>query len=115
MKLVFDSSSVNTPFDGTSNRYVTANIVYTDSNNKDVNYKNITVELLLNNFNKTLPKCDNGDIVTSGSIVEIVPLFTGIDYTYKLLRIRYDKTKTNARRTIDTIYNLQQKFINILL
>lgn len=115
VKLVFDSSSVNTPFDGTSNRYVTANIVYTDSNNKDVNYNNITVELLLNNFNKALPKCDNGDIVTSGSIVEIVPLFTGIDYTYKLLRIRYDKTKTNARRTIETIYDLQKRFINILL
>lgn len=115
VKLVFDNSNVNIPFDNTTNRYVTANIVYTGSNNKDVNYKGLTTELLLNNFNKTLPRCENGDIVTSGSIVEIVPLFTGIDYTYKLLRIRYDKTKTNAKRTIETIYNLQEKFINILL
>lgn len=115
VKLVFDSSNVNIPFDSTSNRYVTANIVYTDQNNKDVNYKDLTTELLLNNFNKTLPTCENGDIVTSGSIVEIVPLFTGVDYTYKLLRIRYDKSKTNAKRTIETIYNLQEKFVNILL
>lgn len=115
VKLVFDSSNVNIPFDSTSNRYVTANIVYTDQNNKDVNYKDLTTELLLNNFNKTLPTCENGDIVTSGSIVEIVPLFTGVDYTYKLLRIRYDKSKPNAKRTIETIYNLQEKFVNILL
>ena len=114
VKLVFDSSNVNIPFDNTSNRYVTANIVYTDSNNKDINYKDLTTELLLNNFNKTLPRCENGDIITSGSIVEIVPLFTGVDYTYKLLRIRYDKSKTNAKRTIDTIYSLQDKFIYIM-
>ena len=115
VKLVFDSSNVNIPFDGSTNRYVTANIVYTDANNKDMNFKGLTTELLLNNFNKTLPKCENGDIVKNDSIVEVVPLFTGIDYTYKLLRIRYDKTKTNAKRTIDTIYSLQERFINILL
>ena len=115
VKLVFDSSNVNIPFDGSTNRYVTANIVYTDANNKDMNFKGLTTELLLNNFNKTLPKCENGDIVKNGSIVEVVPLFTGIDFTYKLLRIRYDKTKTNAKRTIDTIYSLQERFINILL
>lgn len=115
VKLVFDSSNVNIPFDGSTNRYVTANIVYTDTSNKDMNFKGLTTELLLNNFNKTLPKCENGDIVKNGSIVEVVPLFTGIDYTYKLLRIRYDKTKTNAKRTIDTIYSLQERFINILL
>lgn len=115
VKLVFDSSNVNIPFDGSTNRYVTANIVYTDTSNRDMNFKGLTTELLLNNFNKTLPKCENGDIVKNGSIVEVVPLFTGIDYTYKLLRIRYDKTKTNAKRTIDTIYSLQDRFINILL
>ena len=115
VKLVFDSSNVNIPFDGSTNRYVTANIVYTDANNKDMNFRGLTTELLLNNFNKTLPKCENGDIVKNDSIVEVVPLFTGIDYTYKLLRIRYDKTKTNAKRTIDTIYSLQERFINILL
>lgn len=115
VKLVFDSSNVNIPFDGSTNRYVTANIVYTDANNKDMNFRGLTTELLLNNFNKTLPKCENGDIVKNGSIVEVVPLFTGIDYTYKLLRIRYDKTKTNAKRTIETIYSLQDRFINILL
>lgn len=115
VKLVFDSSNVNIPFDGSTNRYVTANIVYTDTSNKDMNFKGLTTELLLNNFNKTLPKCENGDIVKNGSIVEVVPLFTGIDFTYKLLRIRYDKTKTNAKRTIDTIYSLQERFINILL
>lgn len=115
VKLVFDSSNVNIPFDGSTNRYVTANIVYTDTSNRDMNFKGLTTELLLNNFNKTLPKCENGDIVKNGSIVEVVPLFTGIDYTYKLLRIRYDKTKTNAKRTIDTIYSLQERFINILL
>ena len=115
VKLVFDSSNVNIPFDGSTNRYVTANIVYTDANNKDMNFRGLTTELLLNNFNKTLPKCENGDIVKNGSIVEVVPLFTGIDFTYKLLRIRYDKTKTNAKRTIDTIYSLQERFINILL
>lgn len=115
VKLVFDSSNVNIPFDGSTNRYVTANIVYTDTSNKDMNFKGLTTELLLNNFNKTLPKCENGDIVKNGSIVEVVPLFTGIDFTYKLLRIRYDKTKTNAKRTIDTIYSLQERFINLLL
>lgn len=115
VKLVFDSSNVNIPFDGSTNRYVTANIVYTDTSNRDMNFKGLTTELLLNNFNKTLPKCENGDIVKNGSIVEVVPLFTGIDYTYKLLRIRYDKTKTNAKRTIETIYSLQERFINILL
>lgn len=115
VKLVFDSSNVNIPFDGSTNRYVTANIVYTDTSNRDMNFKGLTTELLLNNFNKTLPKCENGDIVKNGSIVEVVPLFTGIDFTYKLLRIRYDKTKTNAKRTIDTIYSLQERFINILL
>lgn len=115
VKLVFDSSNVNIPFDGSTNRYVTANIVYTDTSNKDMNFKGLTTELLLNNFNKTLPKCENGDIVKNGSIVEVVPLSTGIDFTYKLLRIRYDKTKTNAKRTIDTIYSLQERFINILL
>lgn len=114
VKLVFDSSNVNIPFDGSTNRYVTAN-VYTDTSNRDMNFKGLTTELLLNNFNKTLPKCENGDIVKNGSIVEVVPLFTGIDFTYKLLRIRYDKTKTNAKRTIDTIYSLQERFINILL
>ena len=115
VKLVFDSSNVNIPFDGSTNRYVTANIVYTDASNRDMNFKGLTTELLLNNFNKTLPKCENGDIVKNGSIVEVVPLFTGIDFTYKLLRIRYDKTKTNAKRTIETIYSLQERFINILL
>ena len=115
VKLVFDSSNVNIPFDGSTNRYVTANIVYTDTSNRDMNFKGLTTELLLNNFNKTLPKCENGDIVKNGSIVEVVPLFTGIDFTYKLLRIRYDKTKTNAKRTIETIYSLQERFINILL
>lgn len=115
VKLVFDSSNVNIPFDGSTNRYVTANIVYTDTSNRDINFKGLTTELLLNNFNKTLPKCENGDIVKNGSIIEVVPLFTGIDFTYKLLRIRYDKTKTNAKRTIETIYSLQERFINILL
>lgn len=112
VKLVFDETNVNIPFDGSTNGYVTANIVYTtNTNNKQ--YNNYTAELLLNNFNQTLPKCENGDIVTNESIVEIVPLFNGVDFSYKLLKIRYDKVNTNAKRTIDTIFNLQRSFINI--
>lgn len=112
VKLVFDESSVNIPFDGTTNKYVTANIDYT-TDTTSRHYNNYTAELLLNNFNQTLPMCENGDIVTNESIVEIVPLFNGVDFSYKLLKIRYDKVNTNAKRTIDTIFNLQRSFINI--
>ena len=112
VKLVFDEASACVPFDGTSNKYVSANIDYT-TKTANRHYNNYTAELLLNNFNNTLPMCENGDIVTNESIVEIVPLYNGVDYSYKLLKIRYDKVKTNAKQTIDTIFNLQRNFINI--
>lgn len=112
VKLVFDETNVNVPFDGSTNGYVTANIVYT-TNTTNKQYNDYTSELLLNNFNHTLPMCENGDIVTNESIVEIVPIFNGVDFSYKLLKIRYDKVNTNAKRTIDTIFNLQKTFINI--
>lgn len=112
VKLVFDESNVSMPFDGSTNMYVTANIMYT-TNSSNKHYNNYTSELLLNNFNHTLPMCENGDIVTNESIVEIVPQFNGVDFSYKLLKIRYDKVNTNAKRTIDTIFDLQRTFINV--
>lgn len=113
VKLVFDESNVNVPFDGTTNKYVTANIMYTTNTNSKY-FNNYTTELLLNNFNNTLPMCENGDIVTNESIVEIVPQYNNVDFSYKLLKIRYDKVNTNAMRTIDTIFNLQKVFINVI-
>lgn len=112
VKLVFDEASACVPFDGTTNKYVTANIDYT-TDTSSRHYNNYTTELLLNNFNNTLPMCENGDIVTNESIVEIVPIYNGVDFSYRLLKVRYDKVNTNAKRTIDTIFNLQRQFINI--
>ena len=87
--------------------YVTVDLC----NKNECNHKNIILEY--NNFNKTLPKCENGDIVQSDNIVEIVPYFDNNEYKYNLMRVRYDKTAPNAARTCNTIFKLQTDFINI--
>lgn len=63
----------------------------------------------LNNFNGTLPACENNDIITSDQIVEVVPLFEQnekneqVMKNVKLLRVRYDRGFPNSVATIKTI------------
>lgn len=66
----------------------------------------------LNNFNGTLPACENNDIITSDKIVEVVPLFEQNEQkeqneqvmkNVKLLRVRYDRRFPNSVATIKTI------------
>lgn len=90
--------------------YVTVDLCYRDKDKIECKHK---INLEYNNFNKTLPKCENGDIVQSNNIVEIVPYFDNNEYKYNLMRVRYDKILPNAARTCDNIFNLQKDFINI--
>lgn len=113
VKLVFDNSNVNLLYD--NKRYVMTNIMYNDNYGKEILFNNMTTELELNNFNKMLPVCKNGDIIQSGNIVEVVPLWNGREWSYILLKIRYDKIRTNAYTTINNIYEYQRNFIDILL
>lgn len=81
-------------------------------NNKDFTY--VSHNFLLNNFNKTLPMCENKDIVQSNNIVEVVPILKGNkQYDYKLLKVRYDKEKPNGKTTVDEIFNQINNYIHL--
>lgn len=81
-------------------------------NNKDFTY--VSHNFLLNNFNKTLPMCENKDIVQSNNIVEVVPISKGNkQYDYKLLKVRYDKEKPNSITTVKEIFNQIDNYINL--
>ena len=108
VKLEFDMNDITEIND---KRYVFTKImIYT----KNIHTSYNETEMELNNFNNMLPKCINEDIIQSGDIVEIVPLWNGLEWTYIPLRIRYDKVYTNSKQTIENIYSFQKEFINII-
>lgn len=81
-------------------------------NNKEIPY--VFHNFLLNNFNKTLPMCENKDIVQSNNIVEVVPISKGNkQYDYKLLKVRYDKEKPNGITTVNNIFDQINNYINL--
>lgn len=108
VKLEFDMNDITEIND---KRYVFTKIMI-DTKNVHTSYHETEMEL--NNFNNMLPKCINEDIIQSGNIVEVVPLWNGLDWTYIPLRIRYDKVYTNSKQTIENIYSFQKEFINII-
>ena len=81
-------------------------------NKRDTEY--VPYNFLLNNFNKTLPMCENKDIVQSNNIVEVVPILKGNkQYDYKLLKVRYDKEESNSKKVVDEIFNQIDNYINL--
>ena len=110
VKIQFDKDDIINIYEAKEN-YVLATFL----NNKNNNIENSRIKIELNNFNRTLPCCKNGDIVLTGDIVEIVPYYKDITIDYILLRIRYDKVKANGERTIKTIKNCQSNYINLIL
>ena len=108
VKLEFDMNDIT---EINNKRYVFTKIMI-DTKNVHTSYHETEMEL--NNFNNMLPKCMNEDIIQSGNIVEVVPLWNGLDWTYIPLRIRYDKVYTNSKQTIENIYSFQKEFINII-
>ena len=108
VKLEFDMNDIT---EINNKRYVFTKIMI---DTKNVHTSNHETEMELNNFNNMLPKCINEDIIQSGNIVEVVPLWNGLDWTYIPLRIRYDKVYTNSKQTIENIYSFQKEFINII-
>lgn len=110
IKIEFEKDEVIDIYN-TSEKYVLASFL--NSKNKPIETSNIKVKL--NNFNKTLPCCKNGDIVLSGDIVEIVPYFNDFTVNNILLRIRYDKVKANGEKTIKTIKKYQSNFTNLIM
>ena len=110
VKIEFDKDDIINIYEAKEN-YVLATFL----NNKNNNIENSRIKIELNNFNRTLPCCKNGDIVLTGDIVEIVPYYKDITIDYILLRIRYDKVKANGERTIKTIKNCQSNYINLIL
>lgn len=111
VKLVFNINEANERFDSDV-KYVNARVMISKKNH-EILWNNTDLEL--NNFNKRQPMCENGDIVLSGNIVEVVPEITGNDIKYKLLRIRHDKKDTNAKTTIENIMKVHMNYENILL
>lgn len=110
VKIEFDKDDIINIYEAKEN-YVLATFL----NNKNNNIENSRIKIELNNFNRTLPCCKNGDIVLTGDIVEIVPYYNNFTIDYILLRIRYDKVKANGERTIKTIKNCQSNYINLIL
>lgn len=110
IKIDFDKDDVINIYETTQN-YVLATFMNSQGNN----IENSRIKIELNNFNRTLPCCKNGDIILSGDIVEIVPFYNGFITEYILLRIRYDKVKANGNRTIKTIKNYQTNYINLII
>lgn len=111
VKIMFDKDDIINIYE-TKENYVLATFLDKTGNN----IENSRIKIELNNFNRTLPCCKNGDIVLNGDIVEIVPYYKN-DFTveYIPLRIRYDKVKANGKKTIETIKNYQNNYINIIL
>lgn len=110
VKIQFDKDDIINIYEAKEN-YVLATFL----NNKNNNIENSRIKIELNNFNRTLPCCKNGDIVLTDDIVEIVPYYNNFTIDYILLRIRYDKVKANGERTIKTIKNCQSTYINLIL
>ena len=110
IKIDFDKDDVINIYGNTEN-YALATFM----NSKGKNIENSRIKIELNNFNKTLPCCKNGDIVLSGDIVEIVPYYNGFNTEYIFLRIRYDKVKANGETTIKTIKNNQTNYTNLIM
>ena len=109
VKLEFDTNDMN---EINNKRYISTKIMINTTKIKTLQKE---TEMELNNFNKMLPKCINNDIIQSGDIVEMVPLWNGLKWSYIPLKIRYDKVYTNSKRVIENIYDLQKNFINILV
>ena len=112
VKIVFDSENIIRQYE--SNENYTAIRLFSNSNNNDKPVETNPIEITLNNFNKTLPMCENGDIVLSGDIVEVVPFSDNLVTTYKFLKIRYDKSKPNGPATVNTIKKCQKDYLNII-
>lgn len=110
VKIKFDKDDIINIYEAKEN-YVLATFL----NNKNNSIENSRIKIELNNFNRTLPCCKNGDIVLTGDIVEIVPYYNDVTIDYILLRIRYDKVKANGKKTIQTIKNCQSTYINLIL
>ena len=112
VKIVFDSENIIRQYE--SNENYTAIRLFSSSHNNDKPVETNPIEITLNNFNKTLPMCENGDIVLSGDIVEVVPFSDNLITTYKFLKIRYDKIKPNGPATVNTIKKCQKDYLNII-
>lgn len=115
VRLRFNPSNVLFMYDNDNKKYVSADVYYDDRQGSFKYFTN-SIDLYLTNFNQTLPQCENGDICTNNCIVELVPLWNGLKMSeFILLKVRYDKIKTNAKLTLNNIVQDQQNYIDIIL
>lgn len=116
VRLKFNPSNVLFMYDNDNKKYVNADVYYDDKQGHSYKYFSNSIDLYLTNFNQTLPQCENGDICTNNCIVELVPIWNGLKMSeFRLLKVRYDKIRTNAKLTLDNIVKDQQNYVNIIL
>lgn len=78
---------------------------YTFDEYKDTYGQTQTFLVKLDNFNRTRPKCKNGNIVIPGRSITEVLIKDGFVEPY---RVRYDKTNPNSCTLLKSVYNNKQ-------